>query len=41
MVDQSAGSEGRVTAIGTIPPDEYEALYYAQHHPSEPAGINS
>ncbi|MBO4270225.1 integrase core domain-containing protein [Microbispora triticiradicis] len=26
------------SSIGTIPPDEYEALYYAQHHPSEPAG---
>lgn len=27
------------SSIGNIPPDEYEALYYAQHHPSEPAGI--
>lgn len=28
------------SSIGTIPPDEYEALYYAQHLPSEPAEIN-
>ncbi|WP_182909957.1 integrase core domain-containing protein [Microbispora sp. H13382] len=28
------------SSIGNIPPDEYEALYYAQHRPSEPAGIN-
>jgi putative transposase len=28
------------SSIGNIPPDEYEALYYAQHHPSQPAGIN-
>ncbi|MEV0348922.1 IS3 family transposase [Nonomuraea sp. NPDC050680] len=28
------------SAIGHLPPEEYEALYYAQHQPSEPAGIN-
>ncbi|WP_067128816.1 IS3 family transposase, partial [Microtetraspora malaysiensis] len=28
------------SAIGNVPPEEYEALYYAQHQSSEPVGIN-
>ncbi|MBB5817026.1 putative transposase [Streptosporangium becharense] len=28
------------SAIGNVPPEEYEALYYAQHQPSETIGIN-
>ncbi|WUE12981.1 integrase core domain-containing protein [Nonomuraea sp. NBC_00507] len=28
------------SAIGHLPPEEYEALYYAQYQPSEPVGIN-
>ena len=27
------------TAIGDIPPEEYEALYYAQHQPNEAQAI--
>jgi putative transposase len=28
------------SAIGHLPPEEFEALYYAQHQPNEPVGIN-
>lgn len=28
------------SAIGHLPPEEYEALYYAQHQPNELVGIN-
>ncbi|HEY0690365.1 MAG TPA: integrase core domain-containing protein, partial [Kribbella sp.] len=28
------------TAIGDVPPNEHEALYYAQHHPREAVGAN-
>ncbi|GAA3472862.1 hypothetical protein GCM10018965_074150 [Nonomuraea roseola] len=28
------------SSIGNIPPEEYEALYYAQHQPNETVGIN-
>lgn len=28
------------TAIGDVPPDEYEATYYAQHQPREAVGAN-
>jgi putative transposase len=28
------------SAIGHLPPEEFEALYYAQHHPNEPIAIN-
>jgi putative transposase len=29
------------SAIGHVPPDEYESMYYAQHQPREVAGVNS
>ncbi|WP_155343171.1 integrase core domain-containing protein [Acrocarpospora pleiomorpha] len=28
------------SAIGHMPPEEFEALYYAQNQPNEPIGIN-
>ncbi|MER6582033.1 integrase core domain-containing protein, partial [Nonomuraea sp. NPDC001023] len=28
------------SAIGHLPPEEFEGLYYAQHHPNEPIAIN-
>ncbi|WP_372494234.1 IS3 family transposase [Actinoallomurus purpureus] len=28
------------TAIGDVPPDEFEATYYAQHQPREAVGAN-
>jgi putative transposase len=29
------------SAIGHVPPDEYESMYYAQHQPREVVGVNS
>ncbi|HEX4817918.1 MAG TPA: integrase core domain-containing protein, partial [Nonomuraea sp.] len=28
------------SAIGHLPPEEFEAIYYAQHHPNEALAIN-
>jgi putative transposase len=30
-----------VSAIGHVPPDEYESMYYAQSQPREVVGVNS
>jgi putative transposase len=29
------------SAIGHVPPDEYESMYYAQHQPHAVAGANT
>ena len=29
------------SAIGDVPPAEYESMYYAQHQPREVVGVNS
>jgi len=28
------------SAIGHVPPDEYESMFYAQHQPREVVGVN-